>query len=73
MNDDRRQAIVSSLMGMRSNIDAMLYMLSEDMSAEKSPACEHPRESRMSMTVMGGGTKWRCGACDFLYDSAATD
>lgn len=65
MKENFKQSIVNQLMGMRSTIDAMLYLLSEAEKEERE--CNHPKEYRINYTTMGGKEHWECELCGYEY------
>ncbi len=54
-----KQALINQLLSMRAQIDAALFLLTEN------DQCEH--KNRINLTAMGGPEEWQCQDCGYHY------
>lgn len=58
------KALIQILVAMRALTEAALFSLTgPPPDVEEVPICEHPPESRLNLSTMGGPSSWQCRLC----------
>jgi predicted Zn-ribbon and HTH transcriptional regulator len=72
----KKQAIIHQLETMRrqlsvldAQIESVLFSL-DDSEEEVTEGCDHPKDSLINLTTMGGPERWECKECGFEYNEA---
>jgi hypothetical protein len=59
------EVLIHQLVSLRAQIDAMLTLIND--SGGSDIKCNHPSNSRLNLTTMGGPTHWICNQCNYEY------